>query len=82
MKKNPTYYETIVKSDIWKKWTKHQEQVMEFDIWESIECGWLSDRHWEAFLEWFRNVKTCTCVIDEKGNLTIDKACCWHGKYE
>lgn len=23
---------------------------------------------------------TCTCTIDKEGNLTIDKACYWHGK--
>ena len=22
----------------------------------------------------------CTCKIDKEGNLTIDKACYWHGK--
>lgn len=23
---------------------------------------------------------TCTCTVDEEGNLTIDKECYWHGK--
>ena len=52
MSQNPTYYETIVKSEIWKEWTKHCEQNQLFDIWESIECGWLSDEHWQAFITW------------------------------
>lgn len=53
--KNPTYYETIIHSDIWKEWTKLQEETMDFDIWESIECGWLSDAHWIAFINWVQN---------------------------
>ena len=49
---NPTYYETIVNSDIFKEWTRHQEEALEFDIWESIETGWLSPEHWQAFIKW------------------------------
>lgn len=56
-KLKPTYYRTIVQSEIWKEWTKHQEEVMEFDIHESIECGWMSERHWEAFINWVKKQK-------------------------
>lgn len=52
---NPTYYETIVRSDIWKAWTKHAEEHMLFDMAESIECGWLSDKHWSAFIKWVQS---------------------------
>ena len=52
---NPTYYETIVKSKIWQEWCKHAQDNLLFDIPESIECGWLSDKHWEAFIEWVKN---------------------------
>lgn len=52
---NPTYYETIVRSDIWKEWTKYAEDNLLFDMPESIECGWLSDRHWETFIKWVKN---------------------------
>lgn len=51
---NPTYYETIVKSDIWKEWTRYAEENMLFDMAESIECGWLSKAHWEAFINWVK----------------------------
>ena len=51
---NPTYYETIVNSPIWQEWTKHQEEVMEWDVNESIETGWLSDGHWQAFISWIK----------------------------
>lgn len=51
---NPTYHRTIVNSDIWKEWAKLQEEKMQFDIWESIECGWLSDKHWSAFIKWVK----------------------------
>ena len=62
--KNPTYYETIVKSDIWKEWTKYAEDKLLFDMSESIECGWLSDKHWEAFIDWIE--ETTTRVVMEK----------------
>jgi len=52
----PTYYSTIIKSDIWHEWTKHQEKVMEWDVWESIECNLLSEGHWKAFCEWSKKV--------------------------
>lgn len=52
---NPTYYETIVKSDIWKEWTKYAQDNLLFDMPESIECGWLSNKHWEEFIKWVRN---------------------------
>jgi len=52
---DPTYYRTIVNSKPWKEWTKYQEKKMDFDIWESIECGWLSEKHFLAFLEWYKD---------------------------
>ena len=55
MKKPPTYYETIVNSKIWNEWREYQEKTLEFDIVESIECGYLSDKHWQAFIEWVKN---------------------------
>ena len=55
---NPTYYETIVRSKIWREWTKHCEETHAFDIHESIECGWLSSKHWNAFIEWVQTQDT------------------------
>ena len=51
----PSYYETIVNSKIWNEWREHQEKTLEFDIVESIECGYLSDKHWEAFIRWIES---------------------------
>lgn len=51
--KKETYYSTIVNSSIWNEWKKHCEETMEWDLHESIECGLLSDKHWQAFLSWF-----------------------------
>ena len=51
----PTYYETIVHSEIWQEWIKYQEKHMDFDIHESIEIGALSPRHWEAFIQWVKS---------------------------
>jgi len=52
-----SYYDTIVQSDIWQQWADHQREVMEWDIDESIECGWLSPEHWNAFIRWLENGK-------------------------
>ena len=48
----PTFYETIVHSPVWKAWVERQEEAMEYDVHESMECGWLSPEHWQAFIMW------------------------------
>lgn len=48
----PTYYDTIVHSQEWQAWVKYQEKAQEFDVHESMECGWLSPEHFQAFLKW------------------------------
>ena len=53
---NPTFYDTVVHSKEWKAWEEylHQEAMQDrlhFDIDESIECGWLSENHWNAFIK-------------------------------
>jgi len=53
---NPTFYDTVINSKEWKAWAEHlhQEALQErlhFDIAESVECGWLSENHWNAFIE-------------------------------
>ena len=66
--KNPTFYQTVVHSKEWKAWTEylHQEALQDrlhFDIDESVECGWLSDRHWNAFMEFTNRemIKRAVC---------------------
>jgi hypothetical protein len=48
---NPTYYKTVVNNVFWKEWIKENEKTPHFDVCESMECGWLSDRHFNAFLK-------------------------------
>jgi len=55
----PTFYDTVIHSKEWKAWAEylHKEALEErlhFDIDESIECGWLSENHWNAFIEFTR----------------------------
>lgn len=52
---NPSYYSTIVSSQIWQEWIKYCEENPKWDIHESVECGWLSMGHWEAFINWVKN---------------------------
>lgn len=49
--KNPTFYKTIVNNVFWQQWVKDNERKPKFDVHESIECGWISDRHFNAFLK-------------------------------
>jgi len=55
--KNPTYYQTVVSSPQFQQWVKYNEslEVPLFDTPESIETGWFSQRHFEAFLNWYKN---------------------------
>jgi hypothetical protein len=55
---NPTFYQTIVRSPQWQAWVKKNEKDPQFDVHESVETGWLSEKHWQAFLEWVRNGDT------------------------
>jgi hypothetical protein len=62
MKKNTTFYETIIHSPEWEAWMKHNEQhdmydedgnrLQRFDVNLSMETGWLGKKHFAAFLAW------------------------------
>ena len=47
----PTFYETIVKSKEWQDWEKVAYKKG-YDWAESTETGWLSPKHFKAFLRW------------------------------
>lgn len=49
--KHQTFYETVVHSPQWQAWKKVAEKKG-FDWHESTECGWLSEKHFHAFLSW------------------------------
>ena len=53
---NPTYYETVVSNPTFQNWVKYNESldIPLFDTAESIECGWLSQKHFEAFLDFVK----------------------------
>lgn len=46
-----TYYGAVVNNPLWQEWEKVAYDYG-FDYWESVECGWLSDAHFAAFLKW------------------------------
>jgi len=48
---NENFYKTVISSQQWIKWVDYQEEQMEFDVHESIECGVISEKHFQAFLE-------------------------------
>lgn len=50
----PTYYDTIVSSPAWQAWEKVAHE-RGFDWHESVECGWLSQKHFAAFLKWYKH---------------------------
>jgi len=55
---NPTFYETVAHSPQWQAWVKYNEENMSneevkcFDVHESMETGWLSDNHFQEFIEY------------------------------
>lgn len=52
---HPTYYQTVIHNVFWKMWVKDNEIKPKFDVHESMETGWLSDRHFNAFLKFASN---------------------------
>jgi len=54
-KKNPTFYRTVVNSEEWQEWEKIAYKKG-FDWSESTECGWLSDKHFSAFIRWIKKI--------------------------
>lgn len=53
---NPNFYTTVTQSPQWKAWQKHQADLehhgstWRYDMAEVMECGWISDRHFQDFL--------------------------------
>lgn len=52
----PTFYSTVVTSPQWETWVKQNEEHPEYDVHESIETGWLSQKHFQAFLEFCKTI--------------------------
>ena len=52
LSENPSFYRTIMDSPQWQAWVKYNEETPQYDVHESMECGWLSQNHWQAFIKW------------------------------
>ena len=50
---NPIYHQTVVASPQWQAWEKVADEHG-FDWDESVEWGWLSPEHFQAFLAFER----------------------------
>lgn len=63
--RNPTFYDTVTHSPQWKAWEAEQERraawwnkagetrgigPLLYDMAEVMECGWISQEHFQAFL--------------------------------
>ena len=53
---NPTFYETVVGSPEWQLWVKENETNPRYDVHESMETGWLSQGHFDAFLNFVKKI--------------------------
>lgn len=53
---NPTFYDSVVHSPEWELWIKECEKTLDFDVHESMECGWLSPKHFAAFLNFVKKI--------------------------
>lgn len=49
-----SFYQTIMSSPQWQDWVRLQEEEMDFDVYESIECGVISSNHFQAFLKFLK----------------------------
>lgn len=52
--KHQDFYRAVVNSTAWQNWEKVAHEHG-FDWHEATETGWLSDKHFAAFLEWYKN---------------------------
>jgi hypothetical protein len=48
--KYTTFYRTILDSPQWQAWVAYNERDPLFDVHESMETGWMSQTHFQAFL--------------------------------
>lgn len=55
---SPTFFRTITESPVWKDWVRYQEsEAHEYDVNESMELGFISPEHWEAFMRYIQDQK-------------------------
>jgi hypothetical protein len=56
--KNFNYYDTVTSSPQFQAWVRYNESldIPLFDTPESIETGWLSQNHFQAFLDFVINI--------------------------
>ena len=59
-----TFYRTVTASRQWKLWEAQQANWFAqkkfkkcFDMAECMECGWISQKHFQDFLKFVRNLK-------------------------
>ena len=52
----------------------------ELDVLENAISDKNEEREYQPEIVLTSATVTCTCTVDEEGNLTIDKECYWHGK--
>ena len=59
---HPTFYRTVIESPQWKLWEQEQAKRLRFinaggpirgiyDMPEVVECGWISQEHFQEFLK-------------------------------
>lgn len=46
-----TFYYTIIHSPQWKAWEREQQNNMTYDMAEVIECGRISQKHFQDFIK-------------------------------
>lgn len=52
-----SFWKTVIESKYWKAWV---EEMPFFDTYECEECGVISSRHFEAFIQFILSKKTQT----------------------
>ena len=65
--KNSSFYRTLVDSPQWKLWLRYNDIDPQWDVHESMECDWLSPRHFQAFIEFCRDAKIVELCNSQSG---------------
>lgn len=50
-----SFWKTVVESPQWLAWVKENQREPKFDIDECQECGWISQKHFQAFIKFIKN---------------------------
>jgi len=55
--KHNSIWATLIESREWDLWVKENKRKMQYDVYETEDCGWMSAKHWNSFIKFIKNAK-------------------------